>query len=103
MSHPSFAPTIRALLNTKLPVVGRSFDFSNLSDVETAGRMKVISLFLEVYSDRVGSPYMNDPVSDVFFPSKYSVVTSIELASFSDFSAKQYSTILATTKPWLDF
>jgi hypothetical protein len=66
LSHPGYKASVAALLRIESAVVGRSFDFSDINDLETAGRRDVFELFLQRWKeDRF---YGDDPVADLHWP-----------------------------------
>jgi hypothetical protein len=66
LSHPGYKASVAALLRIESAVVGRSFDFSDINDLETAGRRDVFELFLLRWKeDRF---YGDDPVANLHWP-----------------------------------
>ena len=66
LSHPGYKDSLNAMLSIEAPVVGRSFDFTDTNDFETAGRRDVFELFLQKWTE--DNDYGEDPVADLHWP-----------------------------------
>ena len=66
LSHPGYEESLKAVLETEVAIVGRSVDFSDPRDEQTAGRRDVFNLFLTNWEE--DNRYDEDPVADVHVP-----------------------------------
>jgi class 3 adenylate cyclase len=66
LSHSGYQDSLNALLEAKVAVVGRSFDFSDPNDEATAGRKDVFRIFLQKWEEE--DVYGGDPIADLHVP-----------------------------------